>query len=139
MGEININIELENSFDRDKFVEKQMMESDIRQYNFNAVVDTGSVMLVVPQDIVEKVGLKTRRLVIVTYADDRKEERPVAGPVTIKIGDRNMITECIIGPPASEILIGQVVLETLDLLADCQNQKLIPRPESPIYPMLKLK
>ncbi|CAN2046407.1 Clan AA aspartic protease [Candidatus Magnetomoraceae bacterium gMMP-1] len=139
MGEIKINIELENSFDRDRFVEKQIMESDVRQYNFNAVVDTGSVMLVVPQDIVEKVGLKTRRLVIVTYADDRKEERPVAGPVTIKIGDRNMITECIIGPPASEILIGQVVLETLDLSADCQNQKLIPRPESPIYPMLKLK
>ncbi|CAN2045278.1 Clan AA aspartic protease [Candidatus Magnetomoraceae bacterium gMMP-13] len=139
MGEIKINIELENSFDRDRFVEKQIMKSNIRQYNFDAVVDTGSVMLVVPQDIVEKVGLKTRRLVIVTYADDRKEERPVAGPVTIKIGDRNMITECIIGPPASEILIGQVVLETLDLLADCQNQKLIPRPESPIYPMLKLK
>ena len=139
MGEIKVNIELENSFDIERFAEKRIPESDVRRYNLDAIVDTGSVMLVVPQDIIENLGLKFRRIVIVAYADDRKEERPVAGPVTIKIKDRMMITECIMGPPASETLIGQVVLESLDLLADCQSQKLIPRPESPIYPMLKLK
>jgi predicted aspartyl protease len=105
----------------------------------NALVDAGAVMLFLPQDVVELLGLKIRRTVIVTYADERKEERPVAGPVTIKISRRFMNTDCIVGPPLSEALIGQVILEGLDLLADCQHRTLIPRPESPIYPLLKLK
>jgi len=96
-------------------------------------------MLVLPQDVVEKLGLRIRRTVIVAYADERKEERSIAGAVTLTIGDRSMITECVVGPPLSEALIGQVVLEELDLLADCQRQMLSPRPESSIYPLLKLK
>lgn len=50
-----------------------------------------------------------------------------------------MNTGCIVGPPLSEALIGQVILEELDLIPDCQNQTLSPRPESPIYPSLKMK
>jgi hypothetical protein len=77
--------------------------------------------------------------VIVSYADERKEERAVAGPLTIEIGNRFMNTDCIVDPPLSEALIGQIVLEELDLIADGQRRTVHPRPESPIYPLLKLK
>jgi len=50
-----------------------------------------------------------------------------------------MNTDCIVGSPACEALIGKVVLEELDLIPDPQRQNLTPRPESPIYPSLKLK
>lgn len=139
MGEICVSVTLENPVDRDRFLEKQISESDIRHYQMNAIVDTGAVMLVLPQEVVEKLGLRSRRTVIVSYADERKEERSVAGPVTIQIGDRFMNTDCIIGPPLGESLIGQIILEELDLIADCQRRTLTPRPESPIYPLLKLK
>lgn len=139
MGEIKIKIELENSGERYMYMEKKIGENEIRKYEMEAIVDTGAVMLVLPQDVTEELALKITRSVVVTYADERKEERDVAGPVNIKIGKRFMITECIVGPPTSEALIGQVVLEELDLIADCQNQTLSPRPESPIYPSLKLK
>ncbi len=139
MGEIKVKIELENFVDRYKFIEKELDENKIRKYQTQAVVDTGSVMLMLPQDVVENLGLKMLRRVVVTYADERKEERSVAGTVTIKIGDRFMNTDCIVGPPLCEALIGQIVLEELDLIPDCQNQTLSPRPESPIYPSLKMK
>ncbi len=139
MGEIAVQTKLENTFDQDRFLEGELPESKVRIHSLSAIVDTGAVMLVLPQDVVEKLGLRTRRTVIVAYADDRKEERPIAGAVTLTIGDRSMITECVVGPPLSEALIGQVVLEELDLLADCQRQTLTPRPESLIYPLLKLK
>ena len=45
--------------------------------------------------------------------------------------------DCVVGPPLSEALVGQVVLETLDLIADCTNRTLTPR--YPDYPLLKLK
>ena len=50
-----------------------------------------------------------------------------------------MNTDCIVGLPLSEPLIGQIVLEALDLVADCTNHTLAPRPESPDSPLLKLK
>lgn len=139
MGEIKVSIDVENFADRFLFLEGRLQEEKIRRHQMSARVDTGAVMLVLPQDVVDKLGLKTLRRVIVTYADERKDERFVAGAVTLKIGDRFMNTDCIIGPPASEPLVGQVVLETLDLVADCQTQSLHSRPESPIYPSLKIK
>jgi len=139
MGEIIVRAELENVVDRVNWENGRIAESEIRSYELDATVDTGAVMLVLPQNVVEKLGVKNRRTVIVSYVDERKEERPVAGPLTIKLGDRFMTTDCIVGPPLSEPLVGQVVLEELDLLADCTNHKLIPRPESPDYPLLKLK
>ncbi len=139
MGELSVRTELENAIDRGVHERGLIEGSEVRSFTLNATVDTGAVMLMLPQDVVEKLGLKTRRTVVVTYADERKEERPVAGPLTIRIGDRFMSTDCIIGPPLSEALIGQVVMEELDLIADCAKRTLTPRPESPIYPLLKLK
>ena len=52
--------------------------------------------------MVSRLGLRRQREVIV--ADERKETRPVAGPVTVHIGNRFMITERIVGPPLSEPL-----------------------------------
>ena len=139
MGEITVNVTLENPIDRGVFERGEGEEAAIRRSSIDAIVDTGAVMLVLPQNVVERLGLETRRTVIVSYADERKEERPVAGPLTIRIGNRFMSTDCVVGPPLSEPLIGQIVLEALDLIADCTNRTLTPRPESPDYPLLKLK
>lgn len=139
MGEIIVDLELENFGDRLLQRRGYLPDDKVRRLTVQAIVDTGAVMLVLPQDVVSALGLETQRTVIVAYADERKEERPVAGAVTLRIGNRLMTTECIVGPPLSEPLIGQVILEELDLLADCQRKVLVPRPESPHYPLLKLK
>ena len=139
MGEIVASMKLENTADRSIASQGLRDESTIRRTTVEGVVDTGAVMLVLPENVVSRLGLDTQREVIVTYADERKETRPVAGPVTIHIGNRFMIAECVVGPPLSEPLIGQIVLEALDLVADCANRTVAPRPESPDSPLLKLK
>ena len=139
MGEIVASMELENAGDRSIVRQGLRDESTIRRTTVEGVVDTGAVMLMLPENVVSRLGLETQRVVVVTYADERKETRQVAGPVTVHIGNRFMITECIIGPPLSEPLIGQIVLEALDLVADCTNRTIGPRPESPDSPLLKLK
>ena len=128
MGKITVNVTLENPNDRAVFERDYGEESAIRRSSLDAIVDTGAVMLVLPQNVVERLGVEIRQ-----------EERPVAGPLTIHIGNRFMSTDCVVGPPLSEPLIGQIVLEALDLIADCTNRTLTPRPESPDYPLLKLK
>ena len=137
MGEIHANVALENPGDRNHFRRGYGQESDVRRSTVDAIVDTGAVMLVLPQNVVERLGLDQQGTVVVTHADERKEERPLAGPVTVRIGNRSLNTDCIVGPPLSEPLIGQIVLEAMDLIADCTNHTLAPR--FPDYPLLKLK
>jgi predicted aspartyl protease len=139
MGEIKVYIELENSADRYLFFEKKIKQKQVRRYSMEALVDTGAVMLMLPQEVTEKLGLQFVRKATVTYADERKESRSVVGAVTVKVGDRFMNTDCIVGPPSSEASVGQIILETLDLIPDSLNKSLHPRPESPIYPSIKMK
>ena len=139
MGEIAASVELENAADRGIVSQGLRDESTVRRTTVEGVVDTGALMLMLPENVVARLGLERQREVIVAYADERKETRPVAGPVTARIGDRFMNTDCIVGPPLSEPLIGQIVLEALDLVADRANRTLAPRPESPDSPLLKLK
>lgn len=80
---------------------------------------TGEVMLMLPENVVGRLGLEPQREAVMTYADERKETCLVAGPVTIHIGTRFMITDCIVGPLFNGPLIGQIMLEATDLVADC--------------------
>lgn len=139
MAEVKVDVELENTVDQILSRRQALPAADVRRATVRILVDTGAVMLVLPQDLVENLGLEQDGRVIVTYADERREERPVAGPVTVRVGNRSTNVNCVVGPPNSESLMGQIVLETLDLFTDCVSQKLVPRPESPFLPLLKLK
>ncbi len=133
MGEIRTEVKLENAEDRALVRRGHGTEAEVRRTTVDGIVDTGAVTLMLPQNVVERLGLERQGTAFVTYAD----ERPLAGPVSVGIGSRTMVTECIVGPPLSEPLIGQVVLERLDLIADCANQTVTPR--HPDYPLFKLK
>ena len=137
MGEIRTEVGLENEGDREHFLRGGCDESDVRHTSVEGIIDTGAVTLMLPQNVVERLGLGNKGTAFVSYADERREERPLAGPVSVRIGNRTMVTDCIVGPPLSEPLIGQVVLERLDLIADCANRTVTPR--YPDYPLLKLK
>ncbi len=139
MGEVIVELEIENYDDRVLYENNIKTIDEIRRERVKVLVDTGSTMLVLPQDLVEQLGLKKMEKVIVTYADERKEERDVAGVAMVRVENRTMPTNCVVGPPGSEGLLGQIILEELDLVVDCKEGKLKPKPESPYLPTLKLK
>lgn len=139
MGEVYVELDMENFADRVLADQGYLDPGQVRAERVKALVDTRATLLVLPQDLVEALGLKSRGKAIVTYADERKEEREIAGVVTVKVGNRSMNVDCIVGPPRSEPLVGHIVLEGMDLIVDATAQKLVPRPESPYLPMLKLK
>ena len=138
MGEIIVDIELENVADRSLLEAGYRNEAQVRRSTAKAIVDTGAAMLVLPRDLVESLGVRELRTVTVSYANGERDERPVAGGLTVRIGDRFMITECIVGPCGTEPVVGQIVLGTLDLVADCAKQTLSPRPESRDRPLLNV-
>ena len=139
MGQVKVFVELTNTTDLDNFQSEIIAENQVRIHSTEGLIDTGAVLSMLPKEIIEQLGLRYRRKAIVTFADERKDEMEVYGPVSIKIKNREAIIEVLMGPPFSEPLVGQIVLESLDLLVDCTNQTLMVRPESPLLPMLKLK
>ena len=132
MGEIRASITLENRDDRAVVDRGHGVEADIRRTSVEGIVDTGAMSLVIPEEIATELGLRPWGTRTVVYADERREERPVTD-VRIEIENLSTRTEAIVGAAGSQVLIGQVVLEMLDLIADCKNQTLAPRhPEGPV-------
>ena len=130
MGQVHAEVTLENTADR------CVLEAEVRRATVDGVVDAATVTLVLPQNVVERLGLVQQGTAFVVYADER-HERPLAGPVSVQIGNRSTIMDCVVGPPLTDTLIGQVVLATLDLVTDGTSGML--RPRHPDYPVLSLR
>ena len=139
MGEVRVDVLLVNEGDFLLSKMGKMQESEVRSLKINALVDTGAVMVLLPQDVVETLGLGKVEKAIVVLANEEKIEMDVMGPIALTIANRRMTTDCLMGPPRCEPLIGQLVLERLDLVIDSLKRTLTPRPESPYLPLLKLK
>ncbi|MBI3552145.1 MAG: hypothetical protein HY077_06475 [Elusimicrobia bacterium] len=125
--------------DRSQFKLGQIPEKDIRVREIEAVADTGAVINLLPQDLVEALGLEIVDHRIVLLANDQKIELPVAAGIWLTVAGRSMSTDCHVGPPGCEALIGQIVMENLDLIADPLKRTLTPRPESPYVPTIKMR
>lgn len=139
MGEVRASVLLENGGDRELALRGVVEDRRVRRVQADLLVGTGAVLVLLPQDMVESLGLTTMDKVVVTLANDEKLEMARAGPLAVTTAGRTMNTDCLVGPPRCEPLLGQVVLETLDLVVDPTRQRLTVRPESPFLPSLKLK
>ncbi|MBD0333249.1 MAG: hypothetical protein ICV66_11395 [Chitinophagaceae bacterium] len=139
MGEIRADIRITNHEDLLLADRNIIGKEEVRSVLLDALVDTGAVMILLPQDAVEALGLRKVDQVIVALANDQKIEMGVTNSILLQVGNRRMVTDALIGPTQCEPLIGQLVLERLDLMIDPLNRTISPRPESPFLPLVKMK
>ena len=137
MGEIRIKVRLTNAVDEALARRGQMSPEQVRSAEFDALVDTGAVRSVVPPQVAQELGLQIRGQRVAEYAAGRKEPVGVTEPLVIECLRRDTLEEALV--LGDEVLIGQTVLEKLDLLADCVNQRLVPNPAHPNQPVTKVK
>jgi len=126
MGKIMEKVRVTNLFDPEKSVEVE------------AVVDIGATMLVLPENIVEELNLRKMREAKVRYANNKAEIKPVYGVVTVEIcgrgGEFNVLGE----REGAQPLVGQTILEQLDLIVDPSGRRVIPDPGSPDMPVVEV-
>jgi clan AA aspartic protease len=137
MGEIRAKVILTNALDEQLFRRKKVKKSAVRRYEADALIDTGAVRSVIPAQVMEKLGVLTRGNRVAEFADGRKETVGVTEPIIFDILGRDTLEEALV--LGDEVLIGQTVLEKLDLLADCANRRVIPNPAHPDQPVSKVK
>jgi len=137
MGEVRVKVKLTNGVE-EALVRRGLLTADqVRSYEANALVDTGAVRSVIPVQVVQHLGLEIARKTRATYANDSSEDVDVSEMVGIDLIDRRTTEEMLV--LGSEVIIGQTVLESLDLLVDCTNLRVIPNPAHPDQPVIKIK
>ena len=137
MGEVRVKVTLTNAGD-EIMVRRGLLPADsVRHYSADALVDTGAVRSVLPSHVVQQLGLAIVGKTRAVYANDGAEDVDIAEVVGIDINGRRTSEETLV--LGSEVLIGQTVLESLDLLVDCVSHRVIPNPAHPDQPVIKIK
>ena len=135
--EVRVKVKLTNGVE-EALVRRGLLAADqVRSYEANALVDTGAVRSVLPVQVVQHLGLGIARKTRATYANDSSEDVDVSEMVGIDVIGRRTTEEMLV--LGSEVIIGQTVLESLDLLVDCTNFRVIPNPAHPDQPVIKIK
>ncbi|MDF0554212.1 retroviral-like aspartic protease family protein [Kamptonema sp. UHCC 0994] len=136
MGVVRVKVKLTNAID-EALVHRGLLNPNLlRVYEAEALIDTGAVRTAIPAEVVEFLGLRIRNHQIAQYADGREESVGLTEPVILEIEGRETTEATLV--LGNIVLIGQTALETLDLLVDCKNQRLIPNPEHPNYPVFRV-
>jgi predicted aspartyl protease len=124
MGEVRVKARLTNAVDEALARRGAIKPEAVRRYEADALVDTGAVRSVVPPHVADRLGLALRG-------------QRVAEPLIIEIEGRDTLEEALV--LGDEVIIGQTVLEKLDLLVDCAARRVVPNPAHPDQPVSKLK
>lgn len=132
-GEIRVRVKLTNAVDEALVRRGSLRPDQVRRVEVDGVVDTGAVRSVLPVHIVQQLGLQIRGQRMAQYADGRAESAGVTEPVIFECLTRDTMEEALV--LGSEVLIGQTVLEKLDLLADGAGRRLVPHPDRPNQPV----
>jgi predicted aspartyl protease len=134
VGRFSIDVEVANYGDIELATSGHLPEAQVRRETIRGVVDSGAAMLVLPQAVAKRLGLRLGRTAKVRYADGRRAQRREATGVYLKLLGRETTLPALIEPNRHDALIGAIVLEALDLLVDCKTQQVVPRdPSGPIY------
>nr|WP_194374849.1 clan AA aspartic protease [Thiospirillum jenense] len=102
-----------------------------------ALVDTGALMLCIPEHVAVQLDLQTESVREVTVADGRAIKIPYVGPVKVMFEDRLCFVGALV--MGDEVLLGAVPMEDMDLLLSPSRQTVVVNPASPNIPHARVK
>lgn len=126
MGHVFADIELSNP-----------RQPDLIPMKVRALVDTGALMLCIPEHVALQLNLQTESMREVSVADGRNVNVPYAGPLKVTFGKRF----CYVGALVlgDEVLLGAVPMEDMDLVINPSRRELTVDPLSPNIPRARVK
>jgi clan AA aspartic protease len=124
MGEVRVKVKLSNVSDAQAAAEGRLSPEKVRSVEADALVDTGAVRSRVPAPVLERLGIKPYEEVTVELADGRMSRVGLAEGVRFEIMQRRSSDDAFV--LGDEVLIGQTVLEKMDLLVGCTRRRLVP-------------
>ena len=138
MGRVMATIKLTNNTDLANASRGLLDPAAVRSEEIEGLVDTGATMLVLPADVVERLGFAIEGHRAVKYANGQVAKVPRATGVRIEILGRDMTCDALVEAAGTTALIGQIPLEGLDLVVDPKSRDVTVNPASPDSPLMDL-
>ena len=128
MGLVYAEIELVNGDDLSLHRRGFLPEAEIRTVRTRALVDSGAYDLVINEEVKEQLGLSVIDRRTGRLADERDLELDMVGPVEVRFETRSTIVKALVLPATSEVLLGAIPLEGLDVIVDPVRERLFVNP-----------
>ena len=94
-----------------------------------ALADTGSVYLIIPEEIRLRLGLEELQAKDVTLADGSRHTFPYVGPIETRFKNRAAYVGAIV--MGDQVLLGAISMEDMDLVVIPQDRRVDVNPLSP--------
>jgi clan AA aspartic protease len=125
MGYVYAEIILKNVGDVTSVKRGYIKEPEVRQTTVTAMVDTGAATLIINEDIRRQLGLSVESTYEAELADGSVQKYGKTEAVQIHWKDRDTICRAVVIPNASDILLGAIPLEDMDLIVNPAKQELV--------------
>jgi len=137
MGLVHAEIILKNAGDVINVRRGSAKETEIRQTTVAAMVDTGAATIVINEAICQQLGLEVVDIYEAELADGSAQTYDLTEPVQIHWKDRKTTCQAVVVPNASDVLLGAIPLEAMDLIVNPTKQELIGAHGDKVVYMIK--
>ncbi|MDR3109368.1 MAG: hypothetical protein LBU65_06740 [Planctomycetaceae bacterium] len=103
----------------------------VRKMDVSALVDSGATTLVINSEIKTQLDLTLLETKEIRLADDSLESYEFVGPVEVHFKNRRSLCQAVVMPNATDVLLGAIPMEDMDVIIDMKSQQLIIPPERP--------
>ena len=124
MGFVYAEIKLINSADSSICQRGLIKKKEVRSATVQAVVDTGAMNLIIPQDLCEKLGLLIKGETFTRIANGQRVACKRTDAVEVWWKDRSSVVNALVIPGGNEVLVGVLPLEGMDLIVNPLTQEL---------------
>jgi clan AA aspartic protease len=124
MSIVYTEITLKNAGDAINVGRGLVQEKDVRSVTVSALVDTGATTLVISEALRRKLGLAIDGEWDIELADGSSQGYGVTEPVRIQWENRKADCNALVMPDSSEVLLGAIPLEMMDLAVIPSRQEL---------------
>ena len=139
MGFVKAEIEIANSFDMAKARKGLMDKIEIRKKEIEILVDTGAYNLSINENLAAQLGLDIVDKQSFELADGEIKVFDIAEPVEIRFKNRMTTCNPIILPGNTEMILGCIPLEDMDVIIDPRRETMELPPDRPYLAKKKLK
>jgi clan AA aspartic protease len=139
MGLTYADITLYNTDDEALVRHGYMKAEEVRHVAVHALVDSGAMTLVISEHLKLQLGLSILRTTETEMANGAIQETEIVGPVTIRFKNRAITCDVFVLPGLSEVLLGVIPIEGMDVIIDPTKGELALPPDRPYLPLVKIK
>jgi clan AA aspartic protease len=125
MGMVYTEIKLSNLYDLGFAKRGHIKPEEVRTATVNAVADTGSMYLVITEELRQQLGLDIKEEKTANIANGQRVTCQVTEAVEVQWKDRDVVLPALVIPGANKVLLGALALEGMDLMVNPVTQEVV--------------